>query len=191
MALTKSRRIPPQLNESSLQDLALRYVGKYATTRAKLCGYLSRKIRERGWDGSASADVEALAERFAALGYVDDAAYALSKSRSLSARGYGKRRLAEKLRVDGVGEADGAAASEHADREAVAAALRFAERRRLGPFAASATDDPRQRQRWIATMIRAGHPFGLAHAIVQLPPRAEMDLDWLRECASRLNDNMD
>ena len=181
MALTKSRRIPPQLNESSLQELALRYLGKYATTRAKLCVYLSRKIRERGWDGPNQPDLEALAERFAGLGYIDDAAYALSKSRSLSARGYGKRRVTDKLHVDGVEVEDRTAAHEYADREAVAAALRFARRRRLGPFAPVASNDPRQRQKWIAAMIRAGHGFGLARAIAQLPPEAEIDLDEFSE----------
>lgn len=181
MALTNSRRTAPQLNDSSLQELALRYVGKYATTRAKLHAYLSRKIRERGWDSARRPDLEKLVERLAALGYVDDAAYALSKSRSLTARGYGKRRLADKLRIDGVGEADGVAARELADREAVAAAVRFAERRRLGPFAAAAAD-PQQRRKWTAAMVRAGHSFALSRAIAQLPQDAEIDLDWLRQC---------
>ena len=82
---SKARRAPPPLERAALQELALRYVGKYATTRAKLRAYLSRKLRERGWDGAREPDLEALAERFAELGYVDDAAYALSKSRSLTA----------------------------------------------------------------------------------------------------------
>ena len=67
--------------------------GKYATTRARLRAYLSRKMRERGWEGAREPDFEAIASRFGELGYVDDAAYALSKSRALTARGYGKRRL--------------------------------------------------------------------------------------------------
>ena len=29
--------------------MALAYVGRYATTRAKLASYLGRKLRERGW----------------------------------------------------------------------------------------------------------------------------------------------
>ena len=105
-----ARRSPPPLDSSRLQELALRYVSKYATTRAKLREYLTRKLRERGWDGERQPDLEALANRFAELGYVDDAAFALSKSRSLTARGYGRRRLDEKLRLAGVGEGDSAAA---------------------------------------------------------------------------------
>src|SRR3954451_19657369 len=91
-ARMKPRRAPAPLDTERLRELALRYVGKYATTRAKLRQYLVRKIRERGWHGAAP-DLERLAGRFAELGLIDDAAYALAKSRSLSARGYGKRRL--------------------------------------------------------------------------------------------------
>jgi regulatory protein len=170
-----------------LQELALRYVGKYATTRAKLRAYLARKIRERGWDGEGEPDLESLANRFAELGYIDDAAFAMAKSRALSARGYGKRRLSDKLRMAGVDHADSVAARAHADSEAVDAALRFAQRRRLGPFAAEAPD-PRGREKWIAAMVRAGHGFALARAIAAMPGGTKIDLDELRESA-RLTDD--
>ena len=176
----RPRREPAPLDPNRLQELALRYVGKYATTRAKLRQYLARKIRERGWVGGAP-DLEQLANRFAELGYVDDGAYAMAKSRALSARGYGKRRLADQLRIAGVDEADSAPANAHADEAVLDAALRLAERKRLGPFATAAAD-PHQRQKWISTMVRAGHGFALAKAISALPPGSEIDIDQLREC---------
>jgi regulatory protein len=176
------RRQPRPLDEAALQELALRYAGKYATTRAKLRAYLARKLRERGWGGAGEPDLEALGNRFAELGYIDDEAYALSQSRSLATRGYGKRRLADKLRMAGVEESDGAAARAHAESEAVAAALRFAERRRLGPFASGPVERP-QRDKWIAAMVRAGHPFALARSIASLPPGAELNQDQLSEFA--------
>jgi regulatory protein len=175
------------MDQARLQELALRYVGKYATTRAKLSGYLDRKIRERGWEGDRPADIGGLAERFAELGYVDDAAYALGQSRSLSARGYGKRRLADRLRLAGVGDADAEEARRHADTEAVRAALRLAERRRLGPFASIAADRP-QREKWIAAMIRAGHGFWLARTIATMLPGADVDEDQLREFVQSTDD---
>jgi len=171
-------RNPTPLNAERLRDLALRYVGKYATTRARLRQYLARKLRERGWEGAASPDLEGLADRFAELGLIDDAAYALAKSRSLSARGYGKRRLAEQLRHAGVEEIDGAGATALAEEGAVAAALRLARRRRIGPFASQAAD-VQLRQKWIATMVRAGHEFALAKAICSLKPTPEVDVDQL------------
>jgi regulatory protein len=169
----------PPLDEGKLNELALRYVGKYATTRAKLREYLARKVRERGWAGPRQANFEGIADRFAELGYIDDAAYALTKSRSLAARGYGKRRLNEKLRSAGIEEEDARAARQVADEEAVAAALRFAQRRRIGPFSTTPAD-PNTRQKAIAAMARAGHPLGLAQAIAALPPSAELDTDDLQ-----------
>lgn len=187
MAPMKARRSVPPLDAKRLQELALRYVGKYATTRAKLRAYLARKVRERGWEGARNPDLEALADRFAGLGYIDDAGYALSKSRSLSGRGYGKRRLAQHLRHAGVGGDDSRDAFDAADSEAVEAALRFARRRRIGPFAASAADRV-EREKWIAAMLRAGHPFGLARAIAGLAPGAAVDTADLTE-NSRFNAN--
>ena len=176
-----SRRAPPALNDQKLTDLALRYVGKYATTRAKLRAYLARKLRERGWKGERDPDLEAIAERFAQSGFVDDEAYALSKAQSLTGRGYGKRRLVRSLRIAGVEEEDSAAATEHADAEAVAAALRFAGRRKLGPFAASRPIDPREQDKALAAMLRAGHGFGLSKAILALGPGEPIDADELIE----------
>jgi len=169
----------PPLDEGRLNELALRYVGRFATTRAKLRSYLARKLRERGWDGAREPDVAAIAERFAAQGYVDDSSYALIKAQSLTGRGYGKRRVMDALKSAGIEEEHGAGARDHADAEAVSAALRFARRRRVGPFAESAPRDPREKKKALAAMIRAGHGFDLSRAILALPPGSDIDPDQL------------
>lgn len=180
MRLNPKRKPRPPLDREKLNELALAYVGRFATTRAKLRSYLARKVRERGWDGSAGADFEAVADRFAALGYIDDAAYALSKSRSLTGRGYGLRRVEHSLRSAGVEETDTIAARELAQSDSVESALRFAERRRLGPFARQSADR-KSRERALAAMVRAGHAFGLARAILDLPPGTEPEIAALSE----------
>jgi regulatory protein len=174
MTARKPHRAAPPLNEAALRELALRYVGRFATTRAKLRSYLGRKLRQRGWDGPGEPDPGALAEQFAEQGFVDDSGFALAKARALAAGGYGKRRLIEKLRAAGVDEGDSVAAREHSEAEAVAAALRFAQRRRIGPFAADRAG-PEQREKAIAAMIRAGHGFGLARKIAALEPGSNVD----------------
>ncbi|HUP67012.1 MAG TPA: RecX family transcriptional regulator [Sphingomicrobium sp.] len=184
MARPTARRDRPPLDQRKLEELALRYVERFATTRAKLRDYLRRKLRERGWESEGEPDLEPIAERFAELGYIDDAAFAVSNARALAGRGYGKRRLIQKLRVAGVEEADGSEARALADEEAVASALRFAERRRLGPFAAAPVRAPKEREKALAAMVRAGHGFALARAIIALPPGAEIDRDELGEHAT-------
>src|SRR4051794_29303359 len=114
MKPSRRRTALPPLDERRLNELALRYVGRFATTRAKLRSYLARKLDERGWDGERDPDPEAIAERFAAQGYVDDSSYALAKSQSLTGRGYGKRRVVQALKAAGIDDENGAAAHAHA-----------------------------------------------------------------------------
>lgn len=178
---TRAPRKPrPPLDQPALEELALAYVGRFATTRARLAAYLARKVRERGWAMAQGPDLAALAERHAAAGLVDDAAFAMSRARALGCRGFGRSRVRQQLRVAGVAEADGAEALDYAARNAVDSALRFAERRRIGPFA-TARADPRLRQRQVAAMVRAGHPLGLALAILKCAPGDEPDRDFLAE----------
>jgi regulatory protein len=176
----KRRREPQPLDSARLDELALTYVGRFATTRAKLGSYLSRKIRERGWAGEQPPEPERIVERLAELGYVDDAQYALSKARSLTGRGYGPRRVSQSLHAAGIGEEDGEAARELAGEESVEAALHYARRRRIGPYAAEAPD-PAARERALAAMIRAGHSFGIAKAILSLKPGEDVNIEMLEE----------
>lgn len=176
---TQHRRKPrPPLTRAKLEEVALNYVGRFATSRAKLVTYLGRKLRERGWDEPSPAPVEELADRLVRLGYVDDRAFALSKARSLTGRGYGERRVQQALSLAGIGEEAGSDAQGLAKEEAVASALRFARRRAIGPFAHN-VPDPAQRERALAAMIRAGHRFPIARAIIDLKPGENPDPEAL------------
>ena len=180
MRRTGTRKPRPPLDEERLKELALAYVARFATSRAKLRTYLARKLRERGWAGGGEPPVEALVESAARAGFVDDGAFALAKARSLTARGYGDRRVAQALRGAGIGESDGEEARAHARAEAVEAALHFARRRRIGPFA-TAAPEPKAREKALAAMIRAGHGLGLSKAIVALAPGSEVDTGALQD----------
>ena len=182
-----ARRPRPPLNPATLDELAHAYVGKFATTRSKLARYLRNKVRERGWDGGTDPPIQELVDRCAKSGFVDDAAYALSKARTLTGRGYGSGRVRQSLRAAGVGDEDARPARELADEEAVVAGLRLAQRKRIGPYAASPVDRA-ARERALAAMVRAGHSFGLAKAIVALECGAVPDLAELRQAAGQIID---
>jgi len=89
----------PPLDSAALEQAALGYAGRYATTRAKLGAYLARKLRERGWAEAGAPPVERLVERMAAQGYVDDRAFAAARAAALGRRGYGERRVSEAARA--------------------------------------------------------------------------------------------
>ena len=169
MSHDRGRRVKPPLDAQGLEQTALFYAGRYATTRSKLAAYLGRKVRERGWAEARPPAIEALVERMAALGYVDDRAFANARAGALTRRGYGARRVGQALRAAGIAEEDGAEAREIADESAWDAALRFAERRKIGPFSSAEADRP-AREKAFAAMLRAGHPAGLARRIVAARP---------------------
>ena len=163
------KRIPPPLDESILRDMALRHVARFATSRGKLLAYLKRKIRERGWGDEQPADPDALADHFVALGYIDDAGFAVMKSGALARRGYGARRIDGELRAAGIGEDDREQADAQTRKEAWNAADSFARRKRIGPYA-TAPFDPKQRDKAIAAFLRAGHDYALARRWVDAAP---------------------
>lgn len=166
----QQRSAPPPLTPARLEEMALAYVARFATTQAKLRGYLQRKLRERGWagdeNGEGAAPVEDLVARYAQKGYVDDASWARMKAGSLLRRGYGARRVGEALGQAGVAE-DLRHDVRPDVREQRRAALVLARRRRFGPFAVQAVVDPRVRDKQLAAMLRAGHPLDIARRIVE------------------------
>jgi len=182
----KKRRSRP-LDATSLRDLALSYVGRFATTGAKLEAYLARKLRERGLaedgDGrSVEIDIPGLVEQFVERGYVDDDAYARSKSRDLTARGYGARRVEQALWVAGVDEN---VRSDHAPGEVEKrrAAVIMATKRRFGPFGGDPDETGHDRklvEKQIAAMLRAGHDFDMVRFIIHSASIGEVE-QWLAE----------
>ena len=192
-ARAKAARRGP-LDPAALRDLALSYAARYATTGAKLEAYLARKIRERGIaednEGrSMEIDVGALVALLVELGYVDDDAFARARSRDLTARGYGARRVEQALWAAGVEEGvRGDHAPGEADRRR--AAMLMARKRGFGPYARSETAeaeaepmppvDPARREKQIAAMLRAGHDYEHVRKVLESSARTELE-DWLAE----------
>lgn len=177
----RKRRPPPPLDAAKLEELALSYVARFATSGARLEGYLVRKLRERGWDGEHPADPAAIAARFAELGYIDDEAYARARAGGLLRRGYGARRVEQALRGAGIADEvrSGVEPGEHARR---AAALTLARKRRFGPFASEPPDRER-REKQLAAMIRAGHGFEEARAVLDATSADEAER-WVAEASA-------
>lgn len=182
----RKRRVPKPLDSARLNDLALGYVARFATTAGKLRTYLERKLRERGWEGEEEAPLDELIERFVTRGYVDDAGYARGKADALLRRGYGARRISQALQQAGVSE-DLRAAHAPGEYDARTAALALARRRRFGPFArekqgtseGSATARALH-EKQLAAMVRAGHGFSIAREVLELTNEAAAE-DWLDE----------
>ena len=171
----REKQPPKPLEPARLNDLALAYVARFATSAAKLETYLKRKLHERGWAGEREPDLRALVTRLVDAGYIDDTAYARAKSGSLLRRGYGHRRIGQALGAAGIAEEV---------REEVragvieqrAAALALAKKRRFGPYGSNELDRA-AREKQISAMLRAGHPLDSARILVNAAT-IEAAEDW-------------
>lgn len=182
--MSRKRRNLSPLDQTELRDLALSYVARFSTTRAKLVSYLHRKVRERGVkEDAGELDIATIADRLVELRYIDDGAYAQARTAGLLRKGYGRRRVDETLRAAGIDEA---IRSELVPDEVNArkAALLLARKRSFGPFVSdygSAKEgDPKKREKQIAAMVRAGHDFGMAKAIIDAGSIEEAE-EWAYE----------
>jgi regulatory protein len=169
-----SARVPKPFDSHALNALALNYLGKYATTRHKLRIYLVRKLNERGWKDEGEPPVDAIIERCAELGYIDDAGFAAARGAALTRRGFGAQRIAADLRAIGIDAETAAEPLENARENAFDAAIAFARRKRIGPFGDGSTN-PDQRRRNMAALLRAGHAPALARRIAYADPGAFLE----------------
>ncbi len=172
--VSADRRPPKPLDPKLLDNLALRYVERFATTEGKLVDYLTRKLRERGWAADIAPDARGLAARMVELGYIDDRAYAEAKAASLARRGLGARRVAQALHAARVGAEDHEAIAPQMAEAARGAALAFARRRRIGPYATGEADRA-LREKQLGAMLRAGHGMDLSRRIVAAAPGDILD----------------
>lgn len=164
--------MPNPLDPAKLNELALFYAARFATSAGKLRTYLRRKVALRGWAGDEDApppDIDGVVERMVRAGYVDDEAFARARGSGLLRRGYGARRIDETLRAAGVDE-DLRGSARGSERERREAALTMARKRGFGPFSRSAQPgqrlDPAAREKQLSAMLRAGHPLASARELV-------------------------
>ncbi len=166
-----------------LEEWALFYLGRYASTAENLRQVLRRRVRRRlmaegsnDREGAAAAEplIDTLVARYRETGLVNDASYAAGRARRGVTQGRSLRRIAAGLAAKGVDAADTAAAiaslrDEGADPD-LAAAAAFARRRRLGPFRTDLR--PRERAAELAAFARAGFTRRTAEAVLACPDKA-------------------
>ncbi len=170
----RTRPGPRKVTPKYLENAALFYLQRFATSAANLRRVLMRKVersaRFHGTDPAEGAQwVEALIARFTAVKLLDDALYAESRAQSLRRRGASGRTIALTLRQKGVeGEIIDtamAAADEAEEKPELAAAARLARKRRLGPYRA-AEGRREARERDLAALARAGFSYDVALAVI-------------------------
>ena len=167
--------------ERRMMNKAVHYLGHYTASRQRLREVLGRfaerKLAEHDADVVAAAR-EQVIDDCVRLGYVDDASFALSQARGKRRAGRSKLAIQRALRVHALDKTfiDQAVADadEGISDGELAAALRHAARRRLGPYARNDVDQP-TRQRHLASFARAGFSLAIARQVMDLGSDDEAD----------------
>ncbi|MBW4023403.1 MAG: hypothetical protein HIU92_09740 [Proteobacteria bacterium] len=173
-----------RLDEAALREVALDYTTRYGGTAAAVTRILDRRIRrwadallaaeepDREAIGAQAAALRTAAARvvasLAALGAVNDAAFAESRARRLRRAGRSRRAVLAHLGAKGVSGDLAATAAPEDEATELAAALAFARRRRVGPFARpEAAED---RLRTLTVFGRAGFSGAIARRALACEP---------------------
>ena len=171
-------KLPSKISPSYLENAAMHYLERFASSSRNLRRVLMRKVDRSlahwGEDGSGNreacaAQVDAVIAKLASLGYLNDAAYAEMKTRSLHRQGKGSRTIRATLAAKGI-DADLTASAldslaEEVAEPDLAAAIKLARKRRLGPFRPGMREEFRQKD--LATLARAGFDFDTARRVIE------------------------
>lgn len=163
-----------------LEEWALSYLGRYASSAANLRRVLLRRTR-RHLGPAAIIDkevleaIDALIARYREARLLDDAAYAGGQVSRGLARGRSLRQIAAGLQAKGIGTDEAAAAlgalRQGAADPDLAAAIAFARRRGFGPFRRDPGAEA-ARQRVLAAFGRAGFARQTAERVMACPDEA-------------------
>lgn len=159
----KKPKQPRKISARYLENAALYYLQRYATSAENLKTVLCRKIdRSCAFHKTDPAGfyglVDKLVERYKASGLLNDAVFARAKTTTLRRKGESKRAIEAKLSQKGLAKEDIARAFAEVDESEDAefdAAVAFVKRKKLG----TGRKEP---QKEMAAMARAGFSFEVA-----------------------------
>jgi len=176
----RARKPPRPLTAASLENAAVYYLSRFASSSGNLRRVLMRKVaraarigEEGGEEGQAEAGVrmvDALIARYLEKGLLNDRAYAAQAASSLAQRGASRYSIAGKLAQKGVANDLVTQAIAELDEEGgsseLAAACALVRRRRLGPYRAP-DKRPDFREKDLASLARAGFSLDLARRVLR------------------------
>ena len=176
-------RIPTRITPQYLENAALHYLERFAASSAGLRRVLLRKVDRSvaHWGGERAdhlAAVDAVIVKLTGLGYLNDQAFAEMKTRSLHRQGKGSRAIRATLAAKGVDselaeQAMETLTEEHAQPD-LAAAVKLARKRRLGPFRLP-EKRAEMRAKDMAALARSGFDFDTARRVIDADSVDELE----------------
>ncbi|HEX3500109.1 MAG TPA: regulatory protein RecX [Stellaceae bacterium] len=175
----RRRAASTKITATSLNNIALHYLERFASSAENLRRVLMRRVRRAaahhgGDPAEGAALIEALIRRFEQSGLLDDQRYAAAKAASLQRRGGSRRAISGRLAQQGVAtELIAETLQELANEPGsgdLAAACAFIRRRRLGAYRSSVSRAAAPERDMVgkdmAALARAGFSFEIARRVL-------------------------
>jgi len=175
----KKKRTPRKITPRYLENAALYYLQRYASSAGNLRRVLTRKVdRSCQFHGTPADEfypvIDALVARYEKSGLLNDTLYAEGRTASLRRQGKSRQAIAANLKVKGLApdiiqqaleSVDGDRADTALPAE-LAAALKLARKRKIGRFNPKPESDPllrrKQQMREMGIMARGGFSYDIA-----------------------------
>ena len=170
------RKQPKKATPARLERGALHYLERYATSTENLRRVLMRRVQRsamiHGTDPEEGrGHVDAVIAKLSENGLLNDRMYAETRAVTMHRQGKGKRAIRQYLSMKGVEEADACAALDNLAFEVgteevdLASAVRYARRRRLGPWRMKDREVAREKD--LAALGRRGFSYDIARKVIE------------------------
>ena len=179
----RRKKVPRKITPTSLENAALYYLERFATSSENLRRVLLRRVersaKHHDTDIEACAMlIEDLINRYQASGLLDDAVFARAQAASMNRRGKSVRAIRGHLMqkavgADNIDKALKDLAVDVGDLD-LAAAIAYAQKRRIGPYRKK-ENAPGVRDKELAALARNGFSYSLAQLIVDANNADELE----------------
>ena len=191
-------RTPPRIDRDYLYYAGIKYLERYTASREQFRDVLYRKIMRSCRyhtdqdEAACRAQADELVEEFTNAGYLDDNRYTQAMVASYRRKGESRNKIRQRLMSKGVEPDLIAAALERyddvlaenaesdedtkSDSAELCAALRYVQRKRLGPFATRSQATVEQRH--YGRLARAGFSYRIANQALNM--EEDEARDWLQ-----------
>ena len=161
-----------KMSKNRLKNIALHYLERFDSSADNLRQVLKRRLvnyarQTDDFDLSAAETwIEEIITDFERLGYVNDLRFAEFKIDDYLNAGKPERYIRQKMMQKGIDEntVDGILQNREFDEEAMAA--RFARKKKIGPWRSDEESRRINRQKDLATIVRAGFNYDTAQKII-------------------------
>ena len=180
---SKPAKQPRKISRQYLENAALYYLQRYATSAENFRRVMTRKINRSCTFHQVPPDefypmVEDLIVRYVATGLLNDKVFAEAKTSSLRRQGRSKQAIMAKLQVKGLAKKDIESALALTDAEKdgdaeLAAAMTLARRKKLGHWRGKPLEDIKGKQKEMAVLARGGFSFDIARRVLDFDGEEE------------------